>query len=150
MPGAINAVLDFIIIGLVSISWSDRSWESFANETSSRFPCSGSYGLRHRRKAYSQASSSVQGCAFPRFSNLVRGPANKEAASVCIISIIRLVVLSRLENDDVTWNFVNSAIWSAAEPCMGVISAVSAPSSKATVHPDDGHSVSRVYDRLWL
>lgn len=43
--------------------------------------------------------------------------------SVCIISIIRLIVLSRLGKFDVTWNYVNSAIWSAAEPCMGVISA---------------------------
>lgn len=41
----------------------------------------------------------------------------------CIISIIRLVVLSRLSRADVTWNFVNSAIWSVAEPCIGVISA---------------------------
>ena len=60
--------------------------------------------------------------------------------SVCIISIIRLVVLSRLTNFDVTCtfslkphphsslttisgNYSSSAIWSAAEPCMGVISA---------------------------
>lgn len=43
--------------------------------------------------------------------------------SVCFISIIRLVVLSRLNDADVTWNYVNSAIWSTAEPCMGVISA---------------------------
>ncbi|KAI4289525.1 MAG: hypothetical protein L6R35_001206 [Caloplaca aegaea] len=45
------------------------------------------------------------------------------AGFVCIISIIRMVVLSRLHQADVTWNFVNSAIWSAAEPCMGVVSA---------------------------
>ncbi|KAL8955815.1 MAG: hypothetical protein Q9193_006462 [Seirophora villosa] len=46
------------------------------------------------------------------------------AGFVCIISIIRLVVLSRLNSTDLTWNFVNSAIWSSAEPCMGVVSAV--------------------------
>ncbi|KAG8525603.1 uncharacterized protein KY384_009247 [Bacidia gigantensis] len=45
------------------------------------------------------------------------------AGFVCIISIIRLVVLSRLTSVDVTWNYVDSAIWSAAEPSMGVISA---------------------------
>ncbi|KAL8644091.1 MAG: hypothetical protein Q9210_007429, partial [Variospora velana] len=45
------------------------------------------------------------------------------AGFVCIISIIRLVVLSRLHQADLTWNFVDSAIWSAAEPCMGVVSA---------------------------
>ena len=32
-------------------------------------------------------------------------------------------MLSRLEKADVTWNFVNAAIWSAAEPSMGVIAA---------------------------
>jgi len=33
------------------------------------------------------------------------------------------LVLSRLTTFDVTWNYVNAAIWSAAEPCMGVIAA---------------------------
>ncbi|KAL2036834.1 hypothetical protein N7G274_010377 [Stereocaulon virgatum] len=42
---------------------------------------------------------------------------------VCVISIIRLIVLSRLYDADVTWNYVNAAIWSAAEPSMGVIAA---------------------------
>ena len=37
--------------------------------------------------------------------------------------MIRLIVLSRLEAFDVTWNYVNAAIWSAAEPAMGVIAA---------------------------
>ena len=44
-------------------------------------------------------------------------------SSVCVISVIRLVVLSRLTAFDVTWNYVNAAIWSAAEPCMGVIAS---------------------------
>ena len=44
-------------------------------------------------------------------------------SSVCVVSIVRLVVLSRLEAYDVTWNYVNAAIWSAAEPSMGVIAA---------------------------
>lgn len=57
--------------------------------------------------------------------------------SVCIISIVRLIVLSRLEEFDVTCecpflrtflikligrhlgNYVDAAIWSAAEPAMG-------------------------------
>ena len=43
--------------------------------------------------------------------------------SVCIISIVRLIVLARLEAYDVTWNYVNAAVWSAAEPSMGVIAA---------------------------
>ena len=44
-------------------------------------------------------------------------------SSVCFISVIRLVVLARLSAFDVTWNYVNAAIWSAAEPCMGVIAS---------------------------
>lgn len=44
-------------------------------------------------------------------------------SSVCVVSIIRVVVLSRLTNFDVTWNYVDAAIWSAAEPCMGVVAA---------------------------
>ncbi|KAL8788048.1 MAG: hypothetical protein Q9195_007462 [Heterodermia aff. obscurata] len=44
-------------------------------------------------------------------------------AIVCVISVIRLVVLSRLTAFDVTWNYVNAAIWSAAEPSMGVIAS---------------------------
>ena len=37
--------------------------------------------------------------------------------------MIRLVVLGRLTNADLTWNYTDSGIWSAAEPAMGVISA---------------------------
>ncbi len=33
------------------------------------------------------------------------------------------MVLGRLEDADLTWNYVNAAIWSAAEPAMGVIAA---------------------------
>lgn len=42
---------------------------------------------------------------------------------VCVCSIIRLVVLSRLQDADLTWNYINAAIWTATEPSMGVISA---------------------------
>lgn len=45
------------------------------------------------------------------------------AISVCVISIVRLTVLSRLQAYDVLWNYVNSAVWSAAEPSMSVIAA---------------------------
>ncbi|CAL8584661.1 hypothetical protein XPA_010249 [Xanthoria parietina] len=85
IPGAINTVLDFIIIGLpLPLLWKLRTTTSQKSVLTGIFICAG---------------------------------------FVCIISIIRLVVLSRLENEDLTWNYVNSAIWSAAEPCMGVISA---------------------------
>ena len=61
--------------------------------------------------------------------------------SVCVCSIIRVVVLSRLEKADLTcrtintstdsmisnlpWpgNYVNGGIWTATEPAMGVVSA---------------------------
>ncbi|KAI4257730.1 MAG: hypothetical protein L6R42_005484 [Xanthoria sp. 1 TBL-2021] len=85
VPGAINTVLDFIIICLpLPLLWKLRTTTSQKSVLTGIFICAG---------------------------------------FVCIISIIRLVVLSRLEIEDVTWNYVNSAIWSAAEPCMGVISA---------------------------
>ncbi|MDI1491392.1 MAG: rRNA-binding ribosome biosynthesis protein rpf2 [Ramalina farinacea] len=44
---------------------------------------------------------------------------------VCIIAIIRLEVLARAtrQTDDPTWALVPVAIWSAAEPAMGVIAA---------------------------
>lgn len=45
------------------------------------------------------------------------------AGFVCIISIVRIVVISHLKIFDVTWNYVESGIWSAAEPCMGVVAA---------------------------
>ena len=43
--------------------------------------------------------------------------------SVCVISVIRLVILSHLTTGDTTWTYVNASIWSAAEPCMGVIAS---------------------------
>lgn len=62
-----------------------------------------------------------------------------------------------------TWNYVNSAIWSAAEPCMGVISAVSlkhsncpycvlmsivvSPQSTTPCSPDDQRHASCAEDR---
>ncbi|KAI4133647.1 MAG: hypothetical protein LQ341_006147 [Variospora aurantia] len=88
VPGAINAVLNFLIIALpIPLLWKLRTTVSQKSVLTGIFVCAG---------------------------------------FVCIISIIRLVVLSRLHHADVTWNFVNSAIWSAAEPCMGVVSACAA------------------------
>lgn len=45
------------------------------------------------------------------------------AAFVCIVSIIRLVVLSRLTVHDITWNFVNAAVWTETESSLSVVSA---------------------------
>lgn len=85
VPGAINCVIDFIIIMLpIPLLWRLRTTASQKGVLTGIFVCAG---------------------------------------FVCIISIIRLIVLSRLADVDVTWNYVNSAIWSAAEPSMGVISA---------------------------
>ncbi|KAL8987445.1 MAG: hypothetical protein Q9177_003341, partial [Variospora cf. flavescens] len=85
VPGAINVVLNFLIIALpIPLLWKLRTTVSQKSVLTGIFVCAG---------------------------------------FVCIISIIRMVVLSRLHHADVTWNFVNSAIWSAAEPCMGVVSA---------------------------
>lgn len=85
VPGAVNCVIDFLIIMLpIPLLWRLRTTASQKGVLTGIFVCAG---------------------------------------FVCIISIIRLVVLSRLASVDVTWNYVNSAIWSAAEPSMGVISA---------------------------
>ncbi|KAL8996332.1 MAG: hypothetical protein Q9169_004132 [Polycauliona sp. 2 TL-2023] len=109
IPGAINTVLDFLIIGLpLPLLWKLRTTTSQKSVLSGIFVCAG---------------------------------------FVCIISIIRLVVLSRLENEDLTWNFVNSAIWSAAEPCMGVISAMGGgTSAQATTSSGSSRMVWRRRD----
>ncbi|KAL8786216.1 MAG: hypothetical protein Q9213_002905 [Squamulea squamosa] len=44
-------------------------------------------------------------------------------ASVVIISIIRVVVLSRIGKQDVTWNYINGGIWAITEPSIAVICA---------------------------
>lgn len=44
-------------------------------------------------------------------------------SSVCAVSITRLIVLSNLREDDLTWNYVTPAIWTAAEASIGVVSA---------------------------
>lgn len=45
------------------------------------------------------------------------------AGFVVLISIIWIVVLARLESEDVTWNFINAGIWSSLEPSMAVVCA---------------------------
>ncbi|KAL9100421.1 MAG: hypothetical protein Q9163_004203 [Psora crenata] len=41
----------------------------------------------------------------------------------CVVSIVRLLVLCDLSNNDLTWYYVHPAIWSAAEPSIAVVSA---------------------------
>ncbi|KAL9011811.1 MAG: hypothetical protein Q9173_003382 [Seirophora scorigena] len=45
------------------------------------------------------------------------------AGFVLLVSIIWIVVLARLEQADVTWNFINAVIWSVLEPSMAVVCA---------------------------
>ncbi|KAL8687901.1 MAG: hypothetical protein Q9224_005020 [Gallowayella concinna] len=42
---------------------------------------------------------------------------------VCIVSVVRLVLLSGVDESDITWNYVPAATWSAAEPSISVVSA---------------------------
>ena len=42
---------------------------------------------------------------------------------VCAVSIVHIKILTNLNEDDLTWNYVPAAIWSAAEPSIGVVSA---------------------------
>lgn len=94
-----------------------------------RFPFFGNYGQTHIRNRYSLESLLAQACTLKFISSDVEAfiplvfDTDIHAQplmefSVCFISIIRLVVLSRLHEFDVTWNYVNAAIWSAAEPCV--------------------------------
>ncbi|KAI4197347.1 MAG: hypothetical protein LQ350_005968 [Teloschistes chrysophthalmus] len=45
------------------------------------------------------------------------------AGFVVIVSIIRLIVLSRIGKTDLTWNYINSGIWTDIEPSVAVICA---------------------------
>ena len=42
---------------------------------------------------------------------------------VCAVSVVRLIVLAGADESDITWNYVPTAIWSAAEPSIAVVSA---------------------------
>ncbi|KAL8859341.1 MAG: hypothetical protein Q9178_004279 [Gyalolechia marmorata] len=104
VPGSIDVVLNFIIVSLASLNFECCDSGILANDLIKPIP------LLWKLRTTTLQKSVLTGVFIC-------------AGFVCIISIIRLVVLSRIENVDVTWNFVNSGIWSAAEPCMGVICA---------------------------
>ncbi|MCJ1474658.1 hypothetical protein MMC13_003318 [Lambiella insularis] len=42
---------------------------------------------------------------------------------IVVVSIIRVVILNSLEEVDITWEFVNAALWTSVEPAIGVCSA---------------------------
>lgn len=42
---------------------------------------------------------------------------------VCAVSIVRLCQLEKFNQADITWSFVRPALWTAAEPSIGVVSA---------------------------
>ncbi|KAG8525512.1 uncharacterized protein KY384_009156 [Bacidia gigantensis] len=43
--------------------------------------------------------------------------------TVCAVGITHIVVYSNLNEDDLTWNYVDAAMWTAAEPSIAVVSA---------------------------
>ncbi|KAL8644847.1 MAG: hypothetical protein Q9210_007041 [Variospora velana] len=45
------------------------------------------------------------------------------AGFVVIVSIVRIIVLSRIGKKDITWNYINGALWAVAEPSVAVICA---------------------------
>ncbi|MDI1486527.1 MAG: hypothetical protein OHK93_005758 [Ramalina farinacea] len=45
------------------------------------------------------------------------------AGSVCVVSIVRLVVFSKVDMEDVTWDSSAVTLWSAVEPCAGIVGA---------------------------
>lgn len=42
---------------------------------------------------------------------------------VCVVSIVRILYLSRVRYTDSTWTDVDTFIWSTVEPCIGIVSA---------------------------
>ncbi|KAM0798428.1 hypothetical protein BDR22DRAFT_385263 [Usnea florida] len=77
------------------------------------------------------------------------------AGFVVIVSIIWVVVLSRVNMDDITWSYVDSGVWSILEPSIAVICAcipsvrplanifASAPLLRSTLRSTGGSSSSR-------
>lgn len=109
ISGAINTVLDFFIVALpLPLLWKLRTTNSQKGVLTGIFACAGLYVPCSHNTSLKDLS--------PLQPQLI-------STSVCIISIIRLVVLSRNTQFDVTWNYVNVSIWSAAEPSMSVIAA---------------------------
>ena len=45
------------------------------------------------------------------------------AGFVCVVSIVRLVVFSKTNMEDVTWDSTAVTLWSAVEPCAGIVCA---------------------------
>ncbi|KAI4188042.1 MAG: hypothetical protein L6R41_002419 [Letrouitia leprolyta] len=45
------------------------------------------------------------------------------AGFVVIVSIVRVVVLSRISKKDLTWNYINGGIWAETEPSVAIICA---------------------------
>ena len=110
IPGALNAVLDFFVVALpLPLLWKLRTNTYQKWVLTGIFACAGLY-------VPTLTAPNPHPLRWPDSALLIE-------SSVCVISVIRLVVLSRLTAFDVTWNYVNAAIWSAAEPCMGVIAS---------------------------
>ena len=42
---------------------------------------------------------------------------------IVVVSIVRVVILSRIQDVDITWTLVDGAIWTGVEPAIAVISA---------------------------
>ena len=45
------------------------------------------------------------------------------AGFVCVVSAVRLVVFSKVDMEDVTWDSAAVTLWSAVEPCAGIVGA---------------------------
>ncbi|KAL9600311.1 MAG: hypothetical protein Q9219_003261 [cf. Caloplaca sp. 3 TL-2023] len=43
--------------------------------------------------------------------------------TVCVVSVVHLVVISKVDESDITWNNVSATCWTAAEPSTAVVSA---------------------------
>ena len=114
IPGIVNAVLDFLIVAIpLPLLWRLRTDTYQKWVLTGIFACAGLYVQKTFFHAFMLLASET-GLDIHLLMKF----------SVCFISIIRLVVVARLHDFDVTWNYVNAAIWSAAEPCVSTFVAM--------------------------
>lgn len=52
-----------------------------------------------------------------------RGGNLANVCSIVVVSIVRVVYITRLQQSDLTWQWVNGALWTSVEPAIGVVSA---------------------------
>ncbi|KAL9131858.1 MAG: hypothetical protein Q9217_000304 [Psora testacea] len=155
VKGSINAFTNFVLLALVSVLHS-RPLDFTVNN---RKPIPLLWKLRtSNMQKFILTIVFTVGLTYGSISLCVE-PLIDILGSVCAVGVIRLTVLSNLREEDVTWNYVPAAKWSAAEPSIGVVSAC-LPSLRPlftrlvwgrSYHPKHGqHSSHHGLNTSWL